>query len=497
MPTISGSTSISWLATFIALLLLPLATHSQKTPVEKPIPTPKPATSPTSAKAQPIETLTSISEITDVKPADTHFEALRSLIERYGIGGLTRNKHFNGNANLTGSDFEIIDRNLREMLALYLLSIDYDPAEVKKFAPLTCPIDTKRLMFTEKAVADYLHCSFHPGVLEDLKPTTAALSRSRYVIFLDEILDSLLARFSELEARALKAREDAKKAAATPTPTPKPPVKLKELSDRPGDFWNFVPGTWEADLVMDGKKSPRGTWKFSQRSGNDFTLTLDANSTKPMNVRVWTVKKTPVRFGDPEYHTVNFEYSGYRFDGYIIVGGAMKGNITQQGRSIGTWTAYRRVDLDYANLAAEAAKAKRSDEAIGYYSKAIQIKPLSAHLLNRGNLHYVEARYEQAVADYSQAIRFDTSSEALYNRSLAYYKLKRYREAADDATRIITQFMPTMDVKKRADVYVQRGWCQIGLNDKDAAIADFREALRIDPSSATAKKALNDICVRH
>jgi hypothetical protein len=470
----------------------------QRTTKERPLPKSTPSVSPTPAKVAPptIERLTSVSQVIDVKPADVHFEALRSLIERYGIGGLTRDKRFNGNANLTGSDLSVIDKDIRRMAATLLVGIDAPAEEIKKYEPRTCPIDTKRLTFTEKAVADHLHCSYHPAVLDDLKPTAAILTRSRYVIFLDEILDALMARVSELEAKALKAREDAKKAAATPTPTPKPPIKLVELSNRPGDFWNFIPGTWEADLTIGDKKSPRSRWKFSQRRGNDFTLTLDVNSTQPTDVRVWAVKKTPIRFGDPEYHTINFDYSGYRFDGYIIVGGALKGNISQNGRSVGTWAAYRRVDIDYANLGAEAAKRKSNDEAIGYYSKAIEIKPLSDHLLNRGNLYYAERQYEQAVADYSQAIRFGASSEAHYNRSLAYYNLKRYRESADDATTILTKFIQTLSLKRRADAYVQRGRCHIGLNERNAAIADFREALRNDPSSEKARKALIDMGVQ-
>jgi len=494
MSVIRKSTKIACFAVFVAFGLLPLGILAQKAPTEKSLPSPKPAATP--APKSTMETLTSVREVTDVKPSDPHFLALQSLIERYGIGGLTLNKKFNGTANLTGSDFQVIDSKVRGMLSVYLVGFNLPAAELEKWSPRNCPIDTKRLMFSEKVAADYLHCSYHPSVLGDLMPSTAALTRSRYVIFLEEVLGALFDRFGELEATLIKAREDAKKAAAPkPTPTPKPPLKLVHLSDRPGDFWNFVPGTWDADLVIEGKKIGRSHWKFSERSGNDFTLTMDIYSPKPLKMRVWTVKK-PGTFYNPEHHTVNFEAGEYRFDGYIVAGGAMKGNVSQEGRSIGTWTAYRRVDVDYANLAEAAAKAKRNDEAIGYYSKAIQIKPMSGHFLNRGNLQYIENQYDAAIFDYSQSLIFDTTSEALYNRSLAYYKQKRYREAADDATRILTQFAAKLSAKRRAEVHLQRGWCHIGLNDKDAAIADFREALRIDPSSETAKKALNDVGAR-
>lgn len=483
-----------------------VAGYGQRTTKEKPKPKTKPSASPAPAKtARPtIEMLTSVSQVTDVKPDDPQFEALRSLIERYGISGLTRNKTFNGSANLTGSDFEMIDRSVRQTILSLLSAGGYDPAAVKRYEPVACLFNFKRQTFTEIAVADHLQCAYIPGVLAKLDPTAKTLSRSRFVIFLDKILDSLTYRLGELESMQSKAVEPAKAPTAaptptqtpTPTPTPRPPVKLIELSNRPGDFWNFIPGTWDAELSTDGKKSPQSRWKFARLPSNDFTLTMDANSATPVTVMAWAVRKAPVRVADPAYHTINFDYSGYRFDGYIAEGGVLKGNIYKEGSLIGKWTAFRRLDLDYADLGADAKMRKSNEEAIGYYSKAIKAKPLADHLLNRGNLYYAEKQYELAVSDYSQAIMFSPSSEALYNRSLAFYNLRRYRESADDATRIITQYMPALTPKRRADVLVRRGLSYIGLNDKNAAAADLREALRHDPGSAAAKKALADLGVQ-
>lgn len=201
----------------IAVAFLTIAPSSVIAQTARPKPSPTPIHK--GASSLPPEVLTSVSQILDVKPNDVHFEALRSLIERYGIGGLTRDKRFNGNANLSGSDFGTIDRSVHQMMAIYLSTIDLPAAEISKWFPQNCPIDMKKQLFTEKMIGEYLDCSFGPGSVEDLNPTTATLSRSRFVLMLDAALSNANIRLSTLEAKALKAREDAKK---TPTPTSKP-----------------------------------------------------------------------------------------------------------------------------------------------------------------------------------------------------------------------------------------------------------------------------------
>ncbi len=50
------------------------------------------------------ETVASISEVKDVGQTDEYYQDLKSLIERYGISGLTKDKKFNGAANLSYDD---------------------------------------------------------------------------------------------------------------------------------------------------------------------------------------------------------------------------------------------------------------------------------------------------------------------------------------------------------------------------------------------------------
>lgn len=206
---------LAGIAAFCALLWLPVSLSAQKTTVEKPV------TKPKAVATQTPEIVTSVAQVLDVKQTDAHFEALQSLIERYGIGGLTKNKRFNANSNLKGSDLASIDKSVRSLMDRYLGNIQLPPAEIRKWFPLSCPLDLKRVTYSEKLVADYLQCSYGPGSLEDLNPAAATLTRSRFVIFLAEALSNADVRISALEAKALKAVQEAKKT-GTPTPKPKP-----------------------------------------------------------------------------------------------------------------------------------------------------------------------------------------------------------------------------------------------------------------------------------
>ncbi len=166
------------------------------------------------------EMITSISEVTDVTTMDAHFIALQSLIERYGIGGLTSNKKFNGNMPLAGKDLAMISKSARSTVGQLLGVIESTEAEKKASFPTTCAIDLKPVTYTEKVVADYLECSYGRGSLAGKKVTTAPLTRSRFAILLDEALSAANTKMAEMDDKARKAINDAKKNA---TPVVKKP----------------------------------------------------------------------------------------------------------------------------------------------------------------------------------------------------------------------------------------------------------------------------------
>lgn len=156
------------------------------------------------------EALTSISEVTDVTTTDAHFMALQSLIERYGITGMTSNRKFNGSMPLTGKDFAVINKSVRSVFDQLLFVIESTDAEKKAAFPTACAIDLKRATYTEKVVGDYLECSYGRGSLASLKVTTATLTRSRFAILLNEALDAANYKMADMDAKARKAILDTK-----------------------------------------------------------------------------------------------------------------------------------------------------------------------------------------------------------------------------------------------------------------------------------------------
>lgn len=184
------------LAVVVGFVWLPTQGFSQVRPKATPSATP--------------EMITSISEVTDVTTTDAHFMALQSLIERYGVTGMTSNKKFNGKMPLAGRDFAVINKSVRSVVGELLGNIESTDAEKKAAFPTACAIDLKRATYTEKIVGDYLECSYGRGSLASLKVTTATLTRSRFAIFLSEALEAANYKMADMDAKARKAILDTK-----------------------------------------------------------------------------------------------------------------------------------------------------------------------------------------------------------------------------------------------------------------------------------------------
>lgn len=156
------------------------------------------------------EIITSISEVVDAKPTDAHFNALQSLIERYGVQGLTTDKKFNGTMPLAGKDFAVINKSVRNSIDQLLGIIESTDAEKKAAFPTTCAIDLKRATYTEKVVSDYLECSYGRASLASMNVTTATLTRSRFAILVDEALAAANTKMAVMDEKAREAILDTK-----------------------------------------------------------------------------------------------------------------------------------------------------------------------------------------------------------------------------------------------------------------------------------------------
>lgn len=125
------------------------------------------------------------------------------------------------------------------------------------------------------------------------------------------------------------------------------------------------------------------------------------------------------------------------------------------------------------------------DRALSSMTTAIALAPTSTAYALRGTVHYKRKNLETAIADYSEAIRRDArNGEALNNRAWTYYRLGRAREGLPDADAAVRL------LAKEAFVWDTRAHIHADLGNRDAAIADFRKALAIDPAFADAKAGL-------
>lgn len=125
------------------------------------------------------------------------------------------------------------------------------------------------------------------------------------------------------------------------------------------------------------------------------------------------------------------------------------------------------------------------DRALAAMDTAISVAPSSSAYALRGTVHFKKQDLNTAISDYSEAIRRDArNGEALNNRAWTYYRLGRNREGladADAAVRLLA---------KEAFVWDTRAHIHAALGNRDAAIADYRKALSIDPSFADSKAGL-------
>jgi tetratricopeptide (TPR) repeat protein len=117
------------------------------------------------------------------------------------------------------------------------------------------------------------------------------------------------------------------------------------------------------------------------------------------------------------------------------------------------------------------------DRAIEDYNEAIRLDPNSAlAFIDRGVAYYFKDNYEKAIADYDAAIRIDPKrSHAYTNRGAAYKKLGRVDRAIEDESEAI-KLDPLVP-----EYFDNRGLSYADNGDYDRAIIDYNEAIRLAP----------------
>lgn len=198
-----------------------------------PTPTPKPTIKPsatptgTSAMKPPVytwataETLTSVSQVTDVKPTDFWYKSLQILIEKYGIAGLTEGKKFMPNQNLTPAAYRTMRQSAKVQLNTVASRMGMLTSRFDQLLGTNCP-DPKAVadVMTSGEVVNSLKCIFGPSTLKAIYPDKP-ITRGYFVqIFVDAVENGM----SRVSSNRREDSESAKK--------PATPAELKALIDQ-------------------------------------------------------------------------------------------------------------------------------------------------------------------------------------------------------------------------------------------------------------------------
>ena len=96
-----------------------------------------------------------------------------------------------------------------------------------------------------------------------------------------------------------------------------------------------------------------------------------------------------------------------------------------------------------------------------------------------GRRHYEAKQYDLAIADYSDYIKLIPNDPFGYlKRGVVYHAAGKHREAIGDYTRAIEL---DTDGSYRAGLHYNRANAHRDAGESDKAIADYDEAIRVDP----------------
>lgn len=132
------------------------------------------------------------------------------------------------------------------------------------------------------------------------------------------------------------------------------------------------------------------------------------------------------------------------------------------------------VGSDYFSRAKSYAKLHKYDLAIADYNKVIEIEPGNAYAYNnRGNIYSDQQRYDQAIADYAKAIQLKSGYELPFaNRANAYEGKGLFDQAIADANQAIAlKADDAVAYDTRGFAYAGKGRYDLAISDYTKAIS--------------------------
>jgi tetratricopeptide (TPR) repeat protein len=167
----------------------------------------------------------------------------------------------------------------------------------------------------------------------------------------------------------------------------------------------------------------------------------------------------------------------YRGDAYQSKG--------ELDRAIADYNAALKLDATDADTHVRRGRAHfakgEMDAAIADYTEAIWLDPKNTYAYsNRAVAYQAKADYAHAIADNDELLRLEPTdaaawNERCWNRALA----RQFEQALPDCNE-------SLRLKPDANTFDSRGFVYLQLGAYDKAIADYDEALQLDPKFATS-----------
>ncbi len=180
----------------------------------------------------------------------------------------------------------------------------------------------------------------------------------------------------------------------------------------------------------------------------------------------------------------------------------LKGRIYRQTRdttlALSSYQTAIEIDPAYYDAYIEAGlvcAASKNDLAIQYYNSAIEINPNFIEPLYNKAMYLQETgiaipnRYNEALACYDQIIAIDANaSVAYYNKGFIYLVYqKNYSQAVNEFTKAIEKN------PQYAEAFYNRGLSYEYLRKNKEALADYNQALAINPTFDLAAKGKSKV----
>ncbi len=123
--------------------------------------------------------------------------------------------------------------------------------------------------------------------------------------------------------------------------------------------------------------------------------------------------------------------------------------------------------------------------AINAYARSLEARPTPEAYIHRGVARFDMRAFDDAIADFDAALRLAPSNgEALNNRAWTLYRKGEHRAAIVDADKAVAA------LSTEGYVWDTRGHIHEALGNKAEAIRDYRQAIALDPSTASSRDGL-------